>query len=180
MGKFDFVFNTEDTTTLTLTPEEAVAAIATVTRMAISNNQLDIETAASILSAFTLFAENSKEYISARVESIANNAVKDGLGAVFNQACESLHPDNLADAYAASFMMFFLGGEGELSDEEIELICELQEALGLEDEEADEILDVVFAQLAGEGEEEKGEKGEEEERKSQTGQTDIDLAEIAE
>lgn len=168
MGKFDFVFDTEDTITLTLAPEEAVAAIATVTQMAISNNQLDIERAASLLLAFNLFQEYSEEEVSRLVNRLANIAVKDGLGAVFNQAYDCLHYEQVADAFAASFMMIVLGVEGELSDRDIELIFELQEALGLEDEEADEILDVVFAQLAVEGEEEDGEEGEEEEAKIQS------------
>jgi hypothetical protein len=162
MGKFDFVFDTEDTITLPLAPEEAVAAIATVTQMAISNNQLDIERAASILLAFNLFQEYSEEEVSRLVNRLANIAVKDGLGAVFNQAYDCLPYEQVADAFAASFMMIVVGVEGELSDRDIELIFELQEALGLEDEEADKILDEVFAQLAVEGEEEDGEEGEKE------------------
>lgn len=176
MGKFDFVFNSEDTTPLTLVPEEAVAAIATVTQMALSSNQLDLERSAILLLAFNLFEGYSEEQVSRMVIKLANVAVRDGLGALFNQAYESLPYGQFADAFAASIMMLAAENEGDLSEEEIELICDLQEALGLDDEEADLILDEVIEELSGEWEE--GEDGEKEERKFQAGLTDRDLADI--
>ncbi len=178
MGNFDFVFCSEDTTTISLTPEEAVAAIVVVTGMASSNNQLDIETAATVLDAFDLFYEYSEEELSDLVESLANIADRDGLGAVFNEAYDSLSYEHVADAFAASFMRFVIEGEGELTDEEIDLICELQEALGFEDEEADKILDEVSAQMTAPSET-NGKTGDKKERKFHVIPTDRDLGEIA-
>ncbi|WP_017715710.1 hypothetical protein [Kamptonema formosum] len=176
MGKFDSVFNSEDPTTLTLAPEEAVAAIATVCKMATSNNQLELERAARLLLAFDLFEEYSKEEVSTLIKRLAKIAVQDGLGAVFNQAYDSLPYEQVPDAFAASIVMLAAEKEGELEDEEVEAICELQDALGLDDEEADYILDEVIAELSGEWQE--GEEGEQEVRTFQAGPTDRDLAEI--
>ncbi|MBW4492582.1 MAG: hypothetical protein KME26_05735 [Oscillatoria princeps RMCB-10] len=147
MGNFDFIFNSEDTPTITLTPEEAVAAILVVTGMASSNHELHIETAVSVLEAFDVFYESSEEELSDLVDKLANLAERDGLGAVFNEAYDSLYYEDFPDAFAASFLLLVIEAKGELSDRQVELICELQEALGLEDEEADEILDEVFAQM---------------------------------
>jgi hypothetical protein len=74
-------------------------------------------------------------------------------------------------------MMLAAQKEGELSDEEVEAICDLQEALDIDDEEADLILDEVIEELSGEWEE--GEEGENEVRTFQLSPTDRDLAEIA-
>ena len=177
MGKFDFVFNTEDTTTLTLAPEEAVAAIATVTKMATSNNRQELERAARLLLAFDLFEEYSEEDVSSLVNKIARSADNDGLGAVFNQAYDSLLYEHLADAFALSIMMLAAEKEGDLSEEEVEAICDLQEALDIDDEEADLILDEVIEELSGKWEE--GEEGENEVRKFPVSPTDRDLTEIA-
>jgi hypothetical protein len=147
MTKYDKIFNSSDISDESLSPEEAVAAIAVVTAIADSAvEEVDPETLGSILWEFEVFEEYSEDEITEIVDKLIGIAEDEGLGALYNAASEALSDDLVLDAFAAGIIV--------LIEDEEELVIpqhkqpylkKLQEALDLEDEEAQEIVQEVIA-----------------------------------
>lgn len=160
MGKYDGVFNSEEISTETLSPEEAVAAIAVVTALSDSEmSDVDADYLASLLWEIEFFDDYSDDDLAQMLDRLLDIADDEGLGVLFNTAYESL-PDNLVlDAFAAG-VMTLMDDSGVIHSEQKSFLSELQQALELGDEEVQQIIDEVVAAFNEAAEEEDEEEEE--------------------
>lgn len=146
MGKYDNIFNSQKKSEQVLTPEEAVAAIAVVTAAADSSvEDVDAEDIAMILWEFEVFEEYSEEEISEVVDRLIGIAEDEGIGTLFNTASDSLSDELILDAFAAGVLMVIDEEELIIPQAKTPLLKNLQQALDLEEEEAQEIIQEVIA-----------------------------------
>ncbi len=161
MSKFDKIFNSENTSEASLSSEESLAAVALVAALA-NSPDTDADILESILWESEIFAEYSEDDLSTMLEKLAGIATEDGLGALFNTAWGSMPDELVLDTFAMTVAMFVV--DGEVSDKHQLFLKEFQQALGLEDEEAEEIIEEVitaYSEEDGEFSEEDGELYEE-------------------
>ncbi|MDQ2098125.1 MAG: hypothetical protein QQW96_10800 [Tychonema bourrellyi B0820] len=157
MSKFDKIFNSENTSEASLSSEESLAAVALVAALA-NSPDTDADILESILWESEIFAEYSEDDLSTMLEKLAGIATEDGLGALFNTAWGSMPDELVLDTFAMTVAMFVV--DGEVSDKHQLFLKEFQQALGLEDEEAEEIIEEVitaYSEEDGEFSEEDGE-----------------------
>ncbi|WP_414565897.1 MULTISPECIES: hypothetical protein [unclassified Anabaena] len=148
MTKYDKIFNSSQVSKETLSPEEAVAAIATITAIAhASVDEVDVENLVSILWEFEVFEEYSADEIVEIVDKLIGIAEDEGLGSLFNLANESLSDDLVLDAFAAGVIVVIDEEELVIPKQKQPYLKKLQEALELEDEETQEIIQEVIAAL---------------------------------
>lgn len=146
MGKYDNIFNSQKKSEQVLTPEEAVAAIAVVTAAADSSlEDVDAEDIAMILWEFEVFEEYSEEEISEIVDRLMGIGEDKGLGTLFSIASNSLSDELILDAFAAGVLMVIDEEELIIPQAKTPLLKKLQQALDLEEEEAQEIIQEVIA-----------------------------------
>ncbi|AVH73427.1 hypothetical protein [Nostoc sp. 'Lobaria pulmonaria (5183) cyanobiont'] len=145
MTKYDKVFNSPKTSEESLSPEEAVAAIATVTAIADSLiEEVDAESLAGILWEFEVFEEYSEDEIAEIVDRLISIAEEEGIGPLFNAAKVSLSDELVLDGFAAGVIVL-LDDELAIPKPKQAYLKKLQAALELEDEEAEEIIKEVIA-----------------------------------
>ncbi|QHG14544.1 hypothetical protein [Nostoc sp. ATCC 53789] len=145
MTKYDKVFNSPKTSEESLSPEEAVAAIATVTAIADSMiEDVDAESLAGILWEFEVFEEYSEDEIAEIVDRLLAIAEEEGIGPLFNAAKVSLSEELVLDGFAAGVIVL-LDEELAIAKPKQAYLKKLQAALDLEDEEAEEIIKEVIA-----------------------------------
>ncbi|MEH2046781.1 hypothetical protein [Nostoc sp.] len=145
MTKYDKVFNSPKTSQESLSPEEAVAAIATVTAIADSFiEEVDAESLAGILWEFEVFEEYSEDEIAEIVDRLISIAEEEGIGPLFNAAKVSLSDELVLDGFAAGVIVL-LDDELAIPKPKQVYLKKLQAALELEDEEAEEIIKEVIA-----------------------------------
>ncbi|MCC5618128.1 hypothetical protein LC605_24195 [Nostoc sp. CHAB 5836] len=145
MTTYDKVFNSPKTSEESLSPEEAVAAIATVTAIADSLiEEVDAESLADILWEFEVFEEYSEDEIAEIVDRLIGIAEDEGIGPLFNAAKVSLSDELLLDGFAAGVIVL-LDDELAIPKPKQAYLKKLQVALELEDEEAEEIIKEVIA-----------------------------------
>ncbi|WYL95845.1 MAG: tellurite resistance TerB family protein [Gloeotrichia echinulata IR180] len=146
MTKYDKIFDSKQTSKESLSPEEGVAAIAVITAGADSSlDELDADALVTILWDFEIFEEYSEDEITEIVDRLIYIGEQEGLGALFNIARESLSDDVLLDAFAAGVIILLDPEELVLPKKKQPYLKKLQEALDLEDEEAQEIIQEVIA-----------------------------------
>ncbi|MBD2531575.1 hypothetical protein H6G97_19070 [Nostoc flagelliforme FACHB-838] len=145
MTKYDKVFNSPKTSEESLSPEEAVAAIATVTAIADSSiEDVDAESLAGILWEFEVFEEYSEDEIAEIVDRLLAIAEEEGIGPLFNVAKVSLSDELVLDGFAAGVIVL-LDEELAIPKSKQPYLKKLQAALEVEDEEAEEIIKEVIA-----------------------------------
>ena len=145
MTKYDRIFDSKQTTEESLSPEEAVAAIAVITAIADSSiEEVDAEALATVLWDFEVFEDYSEEEITDIVYRLLEIAQDDGLGALFNTASQALEDDIVLDAFAAGAIVLF-DEELMIPDHKQPYLKHLQQALDVEDEEAEEIIQEIIA-----------------------------------
>ncbi|MEH1836624.1 MAG: hypothetical protein V7L29_32385 [Nostoc sp.] len=145
MTKYDKVFNSPKTSEESLSPEEAVAAIATVTAIAdLSIEDIDAESLAGILWEFEVFEEYSEDEIAEIVDRLIDIVEEEGIGPLFNVAKVSLSDELVLDGFAAGVIVL-LDDELTIPKSKQAYLKKLQAALELEDEEAEEIIKEVIA-----------------------------------
>ncbi|MHC5770263.1 MAG: tellurite resistance TerB family protein [Nostoc sp.] len=145
MTKYDKVFNSPKTSEESLSPEEAVAAIATVTAIADSFiEEVDAESLAGILWEFEVFEEYSEDEIAEIVDRLIAIAEEEGIGPLFNTAKVSLSDELVLDGFAAGVIVL-LDDDLAIPKPKQAYLKKLQAALELEDEEAEEIIKEVIA-----------------------------------
>ncbi|MBD2563795.1 hypothetical protein ACEYW6_19200 [Nostoc sp. UIC 10607] len=145
MTKYDKVFNSPKTSEESLSPEEAVAAIATVTAIADSSiEDVDAESLAGILWEFEVFEEYSEDEIAEIVDRLIGIVEEEGIGPLFNVAKVSLSDELVLDGFAAGVIVL-LDDELAIPKSKQAYLKKLQAALELEDEEAEEIIKEVIA-----------------------------------
>jgi len=155
MTKYDKIFGVEDASEESLSPEEAVAAIAVITAISDSPvEEVDAESLAGVLWEFEVFEEYTEDEIVDIVERLISIAEEEGLGPLFNTANASLSDDIVLDGFAAGVIVL-LDQELTIPKQKQPYLKKLQEALEIEDEEAQEIIQEVIAaiQEAEEGDE---------------------------
>lgn len=146
MGKYDKIFKSEKRSEQSLSPEEAVAAIAVVIAVASSSlDEVDAEILTDILWGFEVFEEYSDEDLLEMVDKMLTIAESESVGALFNAANESVSEELVLDAFAAGVSVLVDEEELAVPKGKMPLLKKLQEALELEDEEAKEIIDEVIA-----------------------------------
>ncbi len=141
MSNFTQIFKSKDKSSITLGLEESVAAIALVAAEA-NSPDADADILESILWDSEIFAEFSEEDMSEMLQYLANIIAEDGLGGLFNTACESLPEELVLDTFAITVAMFV--ADNEVSKKHRDFLKEFQEVLGVEDEEANEIIENVI------------------------------------
>ncbi len=141
VGQLDQIFNSEDTSEVSLSSEESLAAVAFVAAQS-NSPDTDADILESVLWESEIFAEYSEDDMSAMLKKLSGISSQDGVGALFNTACKSIPDELVLDAFAVSVAMFVV--DGEVSDKYQHFLQEFQQALGLEDEEAQEIIEEVI------------------------------------
>ncbi|BAZ32785.1 hypothetical protein NIES4074_52920 [Cylindrospermum sp. NIES-4074] len=146
MTKYDKIFNSKDTSEESLSPEEAVAAIAVITVLADSAiDEVEAERLVINLWEFEVFDEYSEDEIAEIVDRLIGIAEDEGIGALFNTASASLADDIVLDGFAAGVIMVLDEEKLIIPKQKQSYLKKLQEALELEDEEAEEIIQEVIA-----------------------------------
>lgn len=146
MNKYDKFFNSKEILKESLSPEEAVASIAMITAAADSSLQnVDIEFLVDILWGFEIFEEYSDEDLLEMLEKLLNLAVNKSPGALFNTAKQQLEDEFLEDAFAAGVSVIFDEEEMHIPKSKMLLLKSLQQALELDNEEAEEIIEDVIS-----------------------------------
>ncbi|MBD2347144.1 tellurite resistance TerB family protein [Anabaena subtropica] len=146
MTSYEQIFNSKQTIEESLSPEEAVAAIAVVTAIADSTiEQIDPASLAGILWEFEVFAEYSEDEIIEIVDELIVIAADESIGALFNAASQALSDDLVWDGFAAGIIILLDEEELVVPQQKQAYLKKLQEALELEDDEAQEIIQEVTA-----------------------------------
>ncbi|MEH2070353.1 MAG: hypothetical protein V7K47_19710 [Nostoc sp.] len=163
MSKYDKIFNSSEASEESLSPEEAVAAIATVTAIAdLSIEDVDAESLAGILWEFEVFEEYSEDEIVGIVDRLIGIAEDEGLASLFNTAKISLSDELVLDGFAAGVIVL-LDDQLAIAKQKRAYLKKLQTALELEDEEAEEIIKEVIAAFEEAEEEEYADEDDEDE-----------------
>ncbi|CEJ44347.1 tellurite resistance TerB family protein [Umezakia ovalisporum] len=146
MTKYDKIFNSTKTTQQSLSPEEAVAAMAVITEIADSSvEEADAEILASIIWDFEVFEDYSEDEMVEMVDRLIGIAEDEGVGTLFNLASKSLTDDLVLDAFTVGVMVSIDEDELIIPKQKQPYLKRLQQALELEDEEAEEIIQDVIA-----------------------------------
>ncbi len=147
MGKYDRIFQSDNLSTEKLTPEESVAAIAVVTAGADTPlNQVELEFLVDTIWGFEIFEEYSDPQLLAMLEKLVTIANSEGLGSLFNAAYESLADELILDGFAAgvSVLVDETTENIHIPKDKMPLLRNLQSALDLEYDEAQEVIDNVI------------------------------------
>ncbi|MDJ0736930.1 MAG: hypothetical protein QNJ47_23155 [Nostocaceae cyanobacterium] len=146
MGKYDKIFYSDDISEVTLSSEEAAAAIAVITVAAdTSLENADTELLVDILWGFEIFEEYSDEDLLTIVNRLLNLAKEMGLGALFNTAIDFLPDELVLDAFAGGVSAIVDEEEIRIPPNKMPLLKELQSALEVEDDEAKEVIEDVLS-----------------------------------
>jgi hypothetical protein len=145
MAKYDKIFNSQKTIKEDLSPEDAVAAIAVVTAVADSSlDEVDADSIADLLWDFEFFEELSEDDLYDAVDKLIAIADESSVGALFTSAKALLSGDLLLDAFASGVLMLVDEDELTISKTRQGLLKKLQESLGIEDSDAQEVIDEVI------------------------------------
>ncbi|MFQ4145231.1 hypothetical protein [Chlorogloeopsis sp. ULAP02] len=145
MSKYDRIFNSEEVLEESLTPEEAVAAIAVVTAVADSSlEKVDADFLVDILWGFEIFEEYSDDELLEIVDKLISLAEDEGVGTLFNTAYECLADELILDGFAAGVSVLVDEEELKIPESKIILLKNLQEGLEIENEEAKEVIEEVI------------------------------------
>jgi hypothetical protein len=148
MTKYDKIFHSKKISQESLSPEEAVAAIGVITGIVDSSiEDLDAESLAGILWEFEVFNEYSAEEMLEIVDRLVAIAQDEGLGALFNTANASLVDEIVLDAFAAGVVMLLDDETLTIPTPKQAYIKQLQQALELEDIEAEEMIKEIIAAI---------------------------------
>jgi hypothetical protein len=146
MSNYDKIFNSQKTSEESLSPEEAVAAVAVVTAIADSSiEEVEAESLAGILWEFEVFEEYSEDEIVEIIDRLIGIAENEGLGPLFNAASASLTDEVVLDGFAAGVIILLDEEDLTIPKKKQPYLKKLQQALDLEDEEAEEIVKEVIA-----------------------------------
>jgi hypothetical protein len=120
-------------------PKEGVVAIAVVTTLCDSSiPSVDIYPLVNRLRNTELFDDYSGDELLTMIERFLDIAEEKGLRVLFNAACDSLSYDLVPDAFAIGVMML-MDDSGVIPTQKMGFLRELQQALELGDEQAQQI-----------------------------------------
>ncbi|MEB3179853.1 MAG: tellurite resistance TerB family protein [Nostocaceae cyanobacterium] len=146
MVQYDKIFSSKDITEEILNEDESVAAIAIIAAMIDTESpNVDRQLLAKMLWEFEVFEDYSHQQILAMVNELISIAQQQGLAALFNAADEAL-PDYLVpDGFAAGVIALVDQEKLAVPQEKIPFLQQLQQALDINDQEAQEIITDVIA-----------------------------------
>jgi hypothetical protein len=155
MKKYDYIFKSKDKIKESLNEQEAVAAIAVITTIVDSGMEdVDAESLADIVWEFEIFDEYSEDEMLETVDRLIEIAQNSGLGSLFNAANAGISGEVVLDGFAAGVIMLLDAEDLIIPADKKVFLKQLQIALELEDEEAEEIIkEIIDSILAGDEEE---------------------------
>lgn len=145
MNQYNFIFNSEETPLKRLHSKEGVVAIALIATLCDSNvslDEVDINPLVDKLWKTDFFKDYSGDELLTMVEGFLDQVEEEGLGVLFNAAYASLKDKFLPVAFAIGVIML-LDDSGMIPSRKHQFIQELQQALNLEDNEAQQIINDV-------------------------------------
>lgn len=146
MTKYDYIFKSKEKIAASLNPEEAVVAIAVITTAVdLGLEDINGEIIADILWEFEIFDEYSEEQMLETVDTLIELAEDAGLGSLFNAANAAISEEVVLDGFAAGVIMLLDAEDLIIPADKKTYLKQLQIALELEDEEAEEIIEEVIA-----------------------------------
>lgn len=146
MTKYDYIFKSKEKVAASLNPEEAVVAIAVITTAVdVGLEDINGEIIADILWEFEIFDEYSEEQMLETVDTLIELAEDAGLGSLFNAANAAISEEVVLDGFAAGVIMLLDAEDLIIPADKKTYLKQLQIALELEDEEAEEIIEEVIA-----------------------------------
>ena len=155
MTKYDYIFKSKEKIAASLNPEEAVVAIAVITTAVdLSIEDINGEIIADILWEFEIFDEYSEEQMLETVDTLIELAEDAGLGSLFNAANTAISKEVVLDGFAAGVIMLLDAEDLIIPADKKTYLKQLQIALDLENEEAEEIIQEVIAAVQAGDEEE--------------------------
>jgi hypothetical protein len=148
MTKYDYIFKSKEKIAASLNPEEAVVAIAVIsTAVDLGIEDINGEIIADILWEFEIFDEYSEEQMLETVDTLIELAEDAGLGSLFNAANAAISEEVVLDGFAAGLIMLLDAEDLMIPADKKTYLKQLQIALELEDEEAEEIIQEVIAEV---------------------------------
>jgi hypothetical protein len=148
MSKYDYIFKSSALIVESLNAEESVAAIAVITAIIDGGiEDLDVEILADILWEFELFEQYAEEEILETVDRLIEIARNYGLGSLFNAANAGISNEVILDGFAAAIIMLLEAEDLIIPADKKPYLKELQIALELDDDEAEEIIKEVIAAI---------------------------------
>ena len=155
MTKYDYIYKSKEKIAASLNPEEAVVAIAVITTAVdLSIEDINGEIIADILWEFEIFDEYSEEQMLETVDTLIELAEDAGLGSLFNAANAAISEEVVLDGFAAGVIMLLDAEDLIIPADKKTYLKQLQIALDLENEEAEEIIQEVIAAVQAGDEEE--------------------------
>ena len=155
MTKYDYIFKSKEKIAASLNPEEAVVAIAVITTAVdLGIEDINGEIIADILWEFEIFDEYSEEQMLETVDTLIELAEDAGLGSLFNAANAAISEEVVLDGFAAGVIMLLDAEDLIIPADKKTYLKQLQIALDLENEEAEEIIQEVIAAVQAGDEEE--------------------------
>jgi hypothetical protein len=149
MGEYDKIFKSDATPQVDISPEEAVAAIAIVVSIAdLSIDDIDSSLIADMLWDFEIFEEYSEDEMYEMVDGLITMAEEESVGALFNAANQNITEDVLLEGFAAGVMMLIDEEDLIIPNEKKPILKQLQEALELDNEEAQDVIAQVAQTFA--------------------------------
>jgi hypothetical protein len=155
MTKYDYIFKSKEKIAASLNPEEAVVAIAVIsTAVDLGIEDINGEIIADILWEFEIFDEYSEEQMLETVDTLIELAEDAGLGSLFNAANAAISEEVVLDGFAAGVIMLLDAEDLIIPADKKTYVKQLQIALELDDEEAEEIIkEIIDSVEAGDEEE---------------------------
>ncbi len=148
MGLFDKISQTRQQTEVTLGPAEAFAAIALIAVAADGYiNDSESQVLSMTLSRMQLFRSYPNDVMKKMLDRLLMLLQRQGVQVLFNAALATL-PDELKETVFAVTTDIALA-DGEISKEEEQLLNDLYSALGLSEETALNIIDVMLIKNKG-------------------------------
>lgn len=148
MGLFDKIAQTRQHSEVTLGPAEAFAAIALIAVAADGYiNENESQVLSMTLSRMQLFRSYPNDVMKKMLERLLMLLQRQGVQVLFNAALATL-PDELKETVFAVTTDLALA-DGEVSQEEEQLLNDLYIALGISEEIAIKIIDVMLIKNKG-------------------------------
>ncbi|MEH2250150.1 tellurite resistance TerB family protein [Nostoc sp.] len=148
MGLFDAVLGTESQIQTALNPDEAFAVI--ILMATASDGYLSVDQAnsiTSVLSRTKLFKTYPHEMMKRLFDKILGILQGDGFNSLFNAAKDSLSQDLREAAFAVATDLVL--AEGIVAEEEKNFLNDLYQALGVSNEIAIQIMQVILIKNRG-------------------------------
>lgn len=139
-GKYEEVFSAEGQSEQMLSPEEGVVAIVFVAMFANNDvNKEDLEYLSDMLSSLEIFDSYSTIEMQEVLDDITSIYDEEGIGILFNTAIASITDELVETAFEVAVEVVLV--DDSLSEEAENFLYNIQKALGIPEEIAQEIID---------------------------------------